>query len=360
MNKNNYVAIMAGGIGSRFWPMSRTSYPKQFLDILNTGKTLLQSTYERYLGFIPNENIYIVTSEEYVSIVKQQLPNLPEENIIGEPERKNTAPCIAYISLKIHLLNPNANLVVAPSDHMIEDTAAFKETCEKALDYTEKNSAFVTLGIQPTYANTGYGYIEFENRNLKSSVFPVKRFTEKPNLETATAFFNSGTYLWNAGIFIWKTRDIIAAFKLYVPKMYDVFVCGLPDFNTANEKAAVKHIFRHCENVSIDYAIMEKAQNVFVIPATFDWSDLGTWNSAWENFEKDGAQNAVAGDNTMMVDANGCIVHSTDKKLVVVGGVDDLIVVNTPDALLICKKENEQQIKEYLQKVRMEKGALYL
>ncbi len=360
MNNNNYVAIMAGGIGSRFWPMSRTSYPKQFLDILNTGRTLLQSTYERYLNFIPNENIYIVTSEEYVTIVKQQLPNLPEANIIGEPERKNTAPCVAYISLKIQQLNPHANLIVAPSDHMIEDKAGFQQICEKALAFTEKNNAFVTLGIQPTYANTGYGYIQFENRDLKSNVFAVKRFTEKPDIETATEFFNSGTYLWNAGIFIWKTADIIAAFKLYAPEMYDVFVCGLADFNTANEKNAVKHIFRHCESVSIDYAIMEKAQNVFVIPASFDWSDLGTWNSAWENFDKDEAHNAVAGENTMMVDASGCIVHSTDKKLVLVGGVDDLIVVNTPDALLICKKENEQQIKEYLQKVKMEKGALYL
>jgi mannose-1-phosphate guanylyltransferase len=357
MNTNNYVAIMAGGIGSRFWPMSRQSHPKQFLDILNTGKTLLQSTYERYLGFIPNENIYIVTSEEYVSIVKQQLPHLPEQNILGEPERKNTAPCIAYISLKIHQLNPYANLIVAPSDHLIEDTVAFQQTCETGLSFTETNNAFVTLGVQPTYANTGYGYIEFENRDLKPSVFPVKRFTEKPTLEKATAFIESGAYLWNAGIFIWKTRDIIAAFRLYAPKMYDVFVCGLPDFNTPNEKAAVKHIFHHCENVSIDYAVMEKAQNVFVIPAAFDWSDLGTWNSAWENFDKDERQNAVAGENTVMVEANGCVVHSTEKKLVLVGGVENLIVVNTPDALLVCKK---QHIKEYLQKVKLEKGALYL
>lgn len=360
MNTNNYVAIMAGGIGSRFWPMSRTSYPKQFLDILNTGKTLLQSTYERYLGFIPNENIYIVTSEEYIAIVKKQLPDLPEENIIGEPERKNTAPCVAYISFKIQQLNPNANLIVAPSDHMIEDKAGFQQTCEKALAFTEKNNAFVTLGIQPTYANTGYGYIQFENGDLKSSVFPVKRFTEKPNIETATEFFKSGAYLWNAGIFVWKTADIIAAFKQYAPEMYNVFVWGLPDLNTANEKDAIEHIFQNCESVSIDYAVMEKAQNVFVIPATFDWSDLGTWNSAWENFEKDDAQNAVAGNNTLLVDASGCIVHSTDKKLILVGGVEDLIIVNTPDALLICKKENEQQIKEYLQIVKMEKGALYL
>ena len=360
MNENNYVAIMAGGIGSRFWPMSRTNYPKQFLDILNTGKTLLQSTYERYLNFIPNENIYIVTSEQYISIVKEQLPKLPVENILGEPERKNTAPSVAYVAFKIQQLNPNANLIVAPSDHMIEDKKGFQQSCEKALAFTENKNAFVTLGIQPTYANTGYGYIHFENSGLIPGVFNVKRFTEKPDLITATKFFNSGAYLWNAGIFVWKTADIIDAFKLYVPAMYDAFVSANADYNSTREKDAVTQIFSLCENVSIDYAIMEKAQNVYVIPAAFDWSDLGTWNSAWENFEKDTALNAVAGTNTMLVDASGCIVHSTDKKLILVGGVEDLIVVNTPDALLICKKENEQQIKDYLQIVKMEKGAVYL
>lgn len=360
MNNNNYVAIMAGGIGSRFWPMSRTTYPKQFLDILNTGKTLLQSTYERFLAFIPNENIFIVTSEEYVSIVKDQLPRIPVENIIGEPERKNTAACIALISLKLRKANPDANLIVAPSDHMIENTESFKQNCLNALAFTASNNAFVTLGIKPTYANTGYGYIQFEKETNSKGIYPVKRFTEKPNKETAIEFFNEGSYLWNSGIFIWKVSDIVNAFRFYMPDMFDVFKCGLIDFNTPKEAAAVKHIYKRCESISIDYAILEKAKNVHVIPANFDWSDLGTWNSAWENFEKDTAQNAVAGDNTLMVDANGCIVHSTDKKLVLVGGVKDLIIVNTPDALLVCKKENEQQIKEYLAKVKETKGELYL
>ena len=360
MNQNNYVAIMAGGIGSRFWPMSRATYPKQFLDILNTGKTLLQSTYERYLSFIPKENIYIVTSEEYVSIVHEQLPNLPFENIIGEPERKNTAPCIAYISLKIKKLNADANIIVAPSDHLIDDVQEFQKTCLEALDFTSKNNAFVTLGIKPTYANTGYGYIQYEGDAVQNEIYKVKRFTEKPDLATATTFFKSGDYLWNAGIFIWKAKDIIDAFREFMPEMFDIFVGSIPYLNTEKEKAAIQHVFKYCESVSIDYAIMEKAQNVYIIPSEFRWSDLGTWNSAWENFEKDNAENAISGQNTLMVDSTGCIVHSNDQKLVLVGGLDDLIIVNTPDALLICKKENEQQIKEYVAKVKQIKGGLYL
>jgi len=360
MNHNTYVVIMAGGIGSRFWPMSRSSYPKQFLDILNTGRTLLQSTYERFLNFVPNENIYIVTSDEYTEIVQDQLPSLLKTNIIGEPERKNTAPCIALISLKLRKLNPEANLIVTPSDHMIENEAAFKEDCLTALNYTAVNNAFITLGIKPTYANTGYGYIQFEKDSNTNDLYAVRRFTEKPNKETAVEFFTDGSYLWNSGIFIWKANDIINAFRLYMPEMFNVFACGIIDFNTPTERAAVKHIYKHCESISIDYAVLEKATNVHVIPASFIWSDLGTWNSAWESFEKDNAQNAVAGNNTLLVDANGCIVHSTDKKLVVVGGINDLIVVNTPDALLICRKENEQQIKEYLSKVKEAKGELYL
>lgn len=360
MNKNNYVAIMAGGIGSRFWPMSRSHYPKQFLDILNTGKTMLQSTYERYLSFIPNENIYIITSEEYISIVKEQLPSLPVENIIGEPERKNTAPCIALISLKLNKLNSNASLIVAPSDHLIEKEEDYKNDCIAALNYTAANNSFVTLGIKPTYANTGYGYIHFEKEHTDCKILPVKRFMEKPAIGTAREFLNDGSYLWNAGIFIWKTKDIINAFRTYMPDMFDIFICGLNDLNTEKEAAAIRHIYQYCESISIDYAILEKAKNVFVIPASFTWSDLGTWNSAWENREKDPSQNAITGENTLLVESNGCFVHSTDKKLLLVGGVSDLIIVNTPDALLICTKENEQQIKDYLLKVKEKKGALYL
>jgi len=360
MNRNNYVAIMAGGIGSRFWPMSRAHYPKQFQDILNTGKTLLQSTYDRFHAFIPNNNIFIVTSAEYVHLVKAQLPDLPAENIIGEPERKNTAACVAYIALKLKQLNANANLVVAPSDHLIEDQHDFEYSCLKALDFTKNNNAFVTLGIKPTHANTGYGYIQFDQTAGDNSIYPVERFTEKPDLQKATEFYNSGSYLWNAGIFIWKATDILNAFRNYMPDMYDIFACGATAMNSPLEQDAIKHIYKYCESISIDFAIMEKAKNVFVMPTTFKWSDLGTWNSAWENFDKDSTQNAVAGNNTLMVDANGCMVHSTDKKLLLIGGVDDLIIINTPDTLLICKKENEQQIKDYVAKVKQTKGELYL
>lgn len=360
MNKNNYAVIMAGGIGSRFWPMSRASYPKQFLDILDMGRTLLQSTYDRFATFIPIENIYIVTSEEYVSIVQKQLPELAPENIIGEPARKNTAPCVALIALKLKKLNPEANLIVAPSDHLIEEQEAFASDCLTALNFTASNPAFVTLGLRPAYANTGYGYIQYVKEKAVNGIYPVKRFTEKPEREQAIAFVNNGAYLWNAGIFIWKASDIINAFRTFMPHMLDVFTCGLMDFNTDKESSAIKHIYKHCESISIDYAILEKANNVYVIPASFDWSDLGTWNSAWENSVKDTALNAVSGDNTLLIDANGCLVHSSDKKLVLVGGVENLIVVNTDDALLICKKENEQQLKDYLQKVKETKGELYL
>ena len=360
MNKNNYAVIMAGGIGSRFWPMSRTSYPKQFLDILHTGTTLLQSTYNRFTRFIPAENIFVVTANEYVSIVSEQLPNLPLTNIVGEPERKNTAPCIALIALKIQKLNPAACLIVAPSDHLIENEALFAANCEEALDFAGKNQVFVTLGLKPGYANTGYGYIQFEKTPAQQQIFPVTRFTEKPDKATAIKFIEEGNYLWNSGIFIWKAADIINAFRDYMPAMFDVFSCGLHDLNTANEAAAIQHIYKHVESISIDYAILEKAKNVYVIPASFGWSDLGTWNSAWENAAKDDEHNAISGENTLVVDANGCMVHSSDRKLVLVGGVENLIVVNTPDALLICNKENEQALKIYLEKVKELKGEVYL
>lgn len=360
MNNNNYVAIMAGGIGSRFWPMSRTAYPKQFLDILNTGKTLLQGTFDRYKEFIPVENIYIVTSDEYIEIVRQQLPLLPKENIIGEPYRKNTAACIALISMKLLKLNPDANIVVAPSDHMITNEAAFMENTLEALAYTSKADIFVTMGIKPTFANTGYGYIQYEKSEKKAGINGVEKFREKPDKATAESFLREGNFLWNSGIFIWRASSIMAAFHEFMPDMFNTFVEYWGDYNTANEGQAILKIYEQCESISIDYAILEKAKNVFVIPAKFDWSDLGTWNSAWENFAKDESQNAVAGNNTLMIDSKECIVHSSDQKLILLGGVDDLIVVNTPDALLICKKENEQQIKDYLLKVKEKKGELYL
>ncbi|HMH21787.1 MAG TPA: mannose-1-phosphate guanylyltransferase [Puia sp.] len=360
MNRHHYVVIMAGGIGSRFWPMSRQDYPKQFLDILNTGQTLIQWTFERFATFIPVENIYVVTSQEYSEIVHEQLPYLPKANILGEPSRKNTAPCIAYISFKLQQSDPKASLIVAPADHLILDKKGFTKVCLEALSFVNKHNAFITLGIKPTHPNTGYGYIQHEQHSVTDNVYKVKTFTEKPNLELAKTFLASGDFLWNAGIFVWQVKNIIQAFEKYLPEMFDVFAADKDKFNTAGEKAALDHIYPLCTNISIDFGIMEKADNVYVIPSSFGWSDLGTWNSAYENLEKDYLDNAVAGDNVVVIDATKCMVHARNEKLVVLQGLDNVIVVDTPDVLLICKREKEQEIKEYVAEVKRNKGDQYL
>ena len=359
-NKHHYVAIMAGGIGSRFWPMSRTAYPKQFLDVLNTGKTLIQWTYERYTQFIPAENIYIVTSEEYVSIVEKQLPNLPKENILAEPSKKNTAPCIAYISFKLAQKDPQATFVVAPSDHLILEQENFQKIVEQSLDFVSNIKALATLGIKPTNPNTGYGYIQYEGLEVSKGVYKVKTFTEKPTVEIAESFIASGDFLWNAGIFAWKASTIIAAFEKYQPEMFELFDGEKANFNTPAEKKSIQKIYPQCVNISIDIAIMEKADNVYVIPASFGWSDLGTWNSAYENIEKDYFANAVASDNVIVIDATKCMINAPKDKLVVVQGLDDFIVVDTKDVLLICSKEKEQSIKEYVAEVKRHKGDKYI
>ena len=360
MNKHHYVAIMAGGIGSRFWPKSRTSYPKQFLDILNTGKSLIQWTYERYAAFIPNENIFIVTSDEYVSIVKEQLPLLPAENILAEPSRKNTAPCVAYISYKLLQKDPEASLIVAPSDHMILDNEAFRNITQKALDFVTEVPSLVTLGIKPTHPNTGYGYIQHASSSATEGIYKVKTFTEKPDLELAKTFISSGDFLWNAGIFVWKVKNVMKAFELHQPEMFELFDNEKAFFNTTSEKEAINRIYPQCTNVSIDFAIMEKANNVFVIPSSFGWSDLGTWNSAYDNLEKDYLGNAVTSENVIVIDATKCMISATNDKLIVVQGLDDCIVVDTKDVLLICKKDKEQAIKEYVAEVKRNKGDRYL
>jgi len=360
MDKHNYVAILAGGIGSRFWPKSRTPFPKQFLDILNTGKTLIQATYDRYAAFIPEENIYIVTSVEYTEIVQRQLPKVKSGNILSEPSRKNTAPCIAYISFKLLQKDPEASLIIAPSDHLVLDNASFERVALQALDFAVHMKAFVTLGIKPTYPNTGYGYIQHEPLAVADNIFRVKTFTEKPNTELAKAFIASGDFLWNAGIFIWKAKQIVDAFEQHQPEMYELFATELTHFNTSEEQAALERIYPLCTNISIDYAIMERAHNVYVIPSSFGWSDLGTWNSAYDNLEKDYLGNAVAGDNVMIIDATKCMVSVPNNKLLVLQGLDDFIVVDTKDVLLICKKDKEQQIKDYVAEVKRNIGDQYL
>ena len=360
MNNNHYVAIMAGGIGSRFWPMSRTSYPKQFLDILNTGRTLIQGTYDRFSKFIPKENIYVVTAEEYVEIVKEQLPEMPLANIVAEPSRKNTAPCIAYISYKLKMLNEKGSLICAPADHIILDEMAFTKVCLEALSFVTAHKALITLGIKPTHPNTGYGYIQFEQQPASDNVYKVKTFTEKPNTELARTFVSSGEFLWNAGIFVWQVSNIVSAFQKYQPELAEIFEAELAHYNTPKEKEAIDKIYPQCTNISIDYAIMEKADNVYIIPSSFGWSDLGTWNSAHENMEKDYLGNAVAGSDVMVIDAKDNMVHVPNHKLVLLQGMNDYIIVDTEDVLMICKKDKEQEIKQYVAEVKRNKGDKYL
>jgi mannose-1-phosphate guanylyltransferase len=351
---------MAGGIGSRFWPMSRANYPKQFLDILNTGRTLIQSTFDRFALFVPKQNIYVVTAENYRDIVAEQLPGLPAENILCEPSRKNTAPCIAYISYKLREKNPDANLICAPADHIILKTDDFKRICLRALEFTEHIRGLLTLGIKPSHPNTGYGYIQYDQMAVSENVFKVKTFTEKPDRELAKTFLSSGDFLWNAGIFVWQVKNIIAAFEKYLPEIHEVFDAEKNHFNTDGEKAAIDRIYPQCTNISIDYGIMEKAENVYIIPADFGWSDLGTWASAYDNLEKDYLENAVAGNNVMVIDATRNMVHADNKKLVLLQGLDDFIVVDTADVLLICKKDKEQEIKEFVAEVKRNKGDKFL
>lgn len=360
MNKNHYVAIIAGGIGSRFWPKSRVGYPKQFIDILNTGKSLIQFTFERFKQLVPKENIYIVTTTDYSGIVKEHLSDISWENIVSEPSRKNTAPSIAYISFKIMQNNPEATLIIAPSDHLILDNITFEQTCQKAIEFVENNNALVTLGIKPTYPNTGYGYIQHEAEAVENNVYKVKTFTEKPNPELAKAFLASGDFLWNAGIFIWKVSAIIESFETHQPEIHEIFATEKERFNTPAEKEIIEKIYPLCSSISIDYAIMEKADNVYVIPSSFGWSDLGTWASAYDNLEKDYLGNAIAGDKVMVIDSTQCMIAAPPEKLLVLQGLNDFIVIDTNDVLLICKKEKEQEIKEYLTEVKRNIGDKYL
>ena len=361
MNKHNYAAILAGGLGTRFWPKSRASFPKQFLDILGTGETLIQSTYKRYASFILPENIYIITSEEYVDIVKQQLPQLSADNILSEPSRKNTAPCVAYISAKLLQKDPNAVLVIAPSDHLVLDVHTFEQLTLHAANFAVKNNAFVTLGIKPTYPNTGYGYIQYDLNSVQDDiVYEVKTFTEKPDIELAEKFLASGDFLWNAGIFIWTAKDILAGFEQYQPEMYELFATEKNNFNTPEEKNALDRIYPLCGNISIDYAIMEKAENVYVVPADFGWSDLGTWNSAYANLSRDEKGNAIIGEHVIAFDVSNTMISSTEDKLLVLQGLEDFIVVDTKDVLLICKKDKEQQVKEFISEVKRRKGEKFI
>ncbi|MBD3749116.1 MAG: mannose-1-phosphate guanylyltransferase [Sphingobacteriales bacterium] len=361
MNKNNYALIMAGGVGSRFWPVSRTSYPKQFLDVLGTGKSLIQNTFERFKKILPVENIYILTNENYFHLVKEQLPELTDNQIIGEPIMRNTAPCIAYGCYKIQKTNPKAQVVVAPSDHLILDTENFISVINQTLSAAEQNDCLITLGIKPSRPDTGYGYIQYENEILSKNIHKVKTFTEKPSLEIAQTFLASGDFLWNSGIFIWSVNAIINAFDLYLPEMSEIFREGKNAYNTDTEKEFIQSAFQRCTNISIDYGIMEKAENVYVMPADFGWSDLGTWSSVYELAEKDYVGNAVINpEKVIMYNSSNCMVNVPKEKLVILNGLHDFIVVESNNTLMICPRDQEQHVKQVVADVKHKFGNQYI
>lgn len=357
MNFNdNYVIIMAGGIGSRFWPFSRSKNPKQFQDILGTGKTLIQQTAERFESICPKENIYVVTHQDYKALVKEQLPFMQDDQILLEPVMRNTAPCIAYAAYKIATKNPNANLLIAPADHIITKEEEFVRIAKTALTATAKHDGIlVTLGIKPSRPDTGYGYIQYMEQDSIDSLQKVKTFTEKPNLEFAKSFVESGDYVWNAGIFIWSVRTIIKEFEKHLADIAGAFADIAPVFYTEEEEEVIKMAYFQCRNISIDYGIMEKADNVYVLPCDFGWSDLGTWKSLFSLSEKNEEQNVLQG-NIMTYDTQNCIVKTPDDRLVIIQGLEDYIVAEKDNVLMICQKDQEQRIKQFVNDVKEKKG----
>ena len=347
---SNHLVIMAGGVGSRFWPMSTSECPKQFIDVLGIGKSLLQLTVERFGSIISPENIWVVTNRKYADIVAKQLPDMPQENILCEPCRRNTAPCIAYISWRIKSKDPKANIVVTPSDHIVTNTVEFQRVISACMKFTSDTDAIVTLGMKPNRPETGYGYIQANmaaNSLRNKEVYRVDSFREKPDLATAEKYIKQSNYFWNAGIFIWNVNTIVNAFRMYQPTMSKIFESMLPYYGTEREQELIDQRFPECESISVDYAIMEKAEEIFVCPADFGWSDLGTWGSLHLQSHKDLYGNACIGENINMFESHNCIVHTVQEKKVVIQGLDGYIVAENDDTLLICKLSEEQRIKQF-------------
>jgi mannose-1-phosphate guanylyltransferase len=342
---HTYIAIMAGGVGSRFWPGSREARPKQFLDMLGVGKSLLRLTFERFLPICPASNIFIVTNAAYKDLIMAQLPEIGEHQILCEPSRNNTAPCVAYTAFKLAALDPKANFVIAPSDHIVLKEAAFLEKISQALAFASENEALITLGIQPSRPDTGYGYIQF-GAEKSAGIRKVVRFTEKPNLEFARQFVDSGEYLWNAGIFVWNVQSILKAYQNLSPDIYEILARGLAVYNTPDEQAFIDREYPGTPNISVDFAIMEKADNVYTLPAEFGWSDLGTWASLHAECSKDENDNVLQGDSIVALDTDNCLVRAPNGKLVVLKDVSDYIIVDEEDVLLIYPKSKEQEIKQ--------------
>lgn len=351
--KDNYAIIMAGGVGSRFWPLSTEENPKQFLDVLGTGKTLIQMTFERLNKIVPSENVYIVTNKMYQKIVLEQLPSLSTNQVLCEPERKNTAPCIAYAAAKIHSSNPNARLIVSPADHLIMQPEKFTETVNLAIEQAE-NSRIVTIGIRPTRPDTGYGYIEFDvdEKRTPNKILEVKQFREKPELGIAKEFVLAGNFYWNAGIFIWKSQTVLDALKQFQPELFELFASDLSFYNSPEEQSKIDTCFAKCEDISIDFAVMEHAKNIDIILSDFDWSDLGTWGSLDEHLKKNKRQNSIIGDGANVFNCKNSMIRLKDGKTAIIEGLKNYIVIDTDDKLLILRKEKEQELKQFLKSIQ--------
>ena len=352
---------MAGGIGSRFWPLSTSKKPKQFLDVLGIGKSLLRLTFERMLNTVPKDQIYILTNTTYLSLVLDQLPEISEKQVLCEPLRKNTAPCIAFAASKILKINPQATLIVTPSDHLILNQTRFNEIIQTAIKVANESQQLVTLGIAPTRPDTGYGYIEFTKDKAiqKGEATHVIQFCEKPDLETAQKFLSAGNFYWNAGIFVWRADVILKSLSDFQPKLHALFTSNLSVYDSANENKFILHAFSECEDISIDFAVMEHAKNVSVVLSDFDWSDLGTWGSLNEHLKKDKNNNAIIGENVFVINSENCLVNMPDNKLVLIDGLKDYIVVESDNMLMILKNSNEQDLKKYLKQMEEAKSQFF-
>lgn len=359
MNKNYYAILMAGGIGSRFWPVSTQEFPKQFHDMFGTGETLIQKTFSRLSQIIPEENILILTNHKYMELVMEQLPGISEDQVLLEPEMRNTGPCILYAALKIQKMNKEALILVAPSDHWIEDENAFAEDVRRSFDFCQGKDALMTLGIKPTFANTGYGYIEYETSSTER-IKKVRQFREKPDLQTAEHFIAQGNFLWNAGIFIWSASSVIKAFEKNQPQLFTLFQSAYNLYNTAEETKFIEENYGKADNISVDYAIMEQSDNVYVLPASFDWNDLGTWVSLYEKMPKDENGNAKINCNSVLDASSGNMIRTAKGKVVVLEGINDYIIVDKDDVLLIFPKNREQEIKQLRSKVGSQFGKHYI
>ncbi len=361
---NNYVAIMAGGIGSRFWPISKIKRPKQFLDLLGTGRTLIQNTYDRFKHFIPKENLFIITHKEYVDIVKEQLPDVPDENILREPFRKNTAPTATFATYKIKAINPNANIIFTPSDQLITNEREYERNIYEAFRFVDQNDVLLTFGVKPNRPEINFGYIQYEtNTESEESegIFKVKTFTEKPNLDLARTFLKSGDFLWNSGILAWNANAYVKALEKVLPDLYDVFVQIEEVIGTPNEQKDVEILYMQCTNVSIDYGILERVKNVYVLPVYFGWTDLGSWDAIYNNVEKDYLGNAVIGSKeVLIIDASNCMIRLPSGKSAILQGLENFIIIDSEDSLLICHKSSRHHIKNYLSELKRNFGDKFL